>query len=242
MIKKSLAIAVALMLLMVPVLSMAQIATPVTLNGLITEIGDGYFLMTDETHGTVRVNLDDATTVYEGNAAKDALTVGMYVFVTYNGIMSRSIPPQVSALKVGCYVLAGTVTEILENGFVVEGDAVLGTVIVHMGEGFPTVYQGAAITVYYSGVMALSMPPQITAYHIVVPCLEGTVSGAAGGGFTLTDAQGTAYAVTVDAQTVTFAVPKDGDQVRVYYIGTPDASLPIAALEVTAAGDAMTAQ
>ncbi len=241
--KKSLfLILLSLMLLAMPFASLAEIATPVTLNGLISEVHEGFFLLEDEAIGTVRVNLDDALTVYEGIAAKGKLAVGQYVFVTYNGIMSRSIPPQVSALKIGCYLLQGTVTDILENGFVVEGDVVLGAVVVHMGEGFPTVYQGASIAVYYNGTMTLSLPPQIAAYHIVVPMVEGTVSQATRGGFTLTDAQGTAFAITLDEHTVTYAAPKDGDQVRVYFLGNLNAADPIAALEVAAVGDDMTAQ
>lgn len=199
-------------------------ADEATLQGLITEVGDGYFVMADETLGAVRVNLDDAVTVYEGSAARDTLAVGQYVLVAYDGTMTRSQPPQVTARRVGCFSVTGTVTEILAGGYVVEGDPVLDRVIVHMADGFPPVYAGVPITVYYSGVMALSMPPQIGALHIVVPVLTGTVSALADAGFTLTDAAGQRYAVTTDENTRFTVMPSDGAQVNVYYSGalTPE--------------------
>ncbi len=203
-----------------------------SLQGLITEVGEGYFIMADETWGAVRVNLDPATTVYEGSAARDTLAVGQYVLVTYDGAMTRSLPPQVTARRVGCFSVTGTVTEILAGGYVVEGDPLLERVIVHMEEGFPPVYAGVPITVYYSGVMALSMPPQIGALHIVVPVLTGTVSALAEGGFTLTDAAGSVYTVTTSADTRFAVMPVGGAQVNVYYSGTLSPDGGVAALQV----------
>jgi hypothetical protein len=48
-------------------------------------------------------------------------------------------------------------------------------VIVHGGDTLPPVYEGVAITLYYSGVIALSFPPQISAAYAVVPTLTGMV-------------------------------------------------------------------
>ncbi len=47
--------------------------------------------------------------------------------------------------------------------------------IVHGGDTLPPVYEGVAITLYYSGVIALSFPPQISAAYAVVPTLTGMV-------------------------------------------------------------------
>ncbi len=211
----------------------AESATDKTLQGLITEVGDGYFLMQDEALGEVRVNLDDALTVYDGIAAKDTLAVGQYVLVTYNGVMTRSLPPQVTALSVGCYVLRGIVTEILQNGCIVEGDSLVEKAIVHLGDGFPPVYRGVPITVYYGGVMALSMPPQIGALHVVVPVLSGTATAVSDAGFTLTTPDG-AYAVSVDGATRFSTLPAEGEALRVYFSGTVDDDTKVTALEVAA--------
>lgn len=208
-----------LLVLLLPLMAVAEVGEA-SLQGLITEVGDGYFIMADESLGAVRVNLDDAVTVYEGIAAKDTLAVGQYVLVAYDGRITRSQPPQVTARRVGCFTVTGTVAEILAGGYVVQGDPLLDRVIVHMGDGFPPVYAGVPITVYYSGVMALSMPPQIGALHIVVPVLTGTVSALTEGGFTLTDAAGRGYPVATDGSTRFTVMLSDGAQVNVYYGGT----------------------
>ena len=184
-----------------------------TLQGLITEVNESYFVMEDQSIGTVRVNLDDAVTAYDGIAVKGKLTVGLYVFVQYSGVLTRDIPPQATAQKVGCYVVRGSVGEILQNGYLVKGDTVLGDVIVHMGENMPSVYSGVAITVYYNGVMALSMPPQINAAYILVPMLDGIASAVTEQGFTLTDANGEIHAITLTADTRLLTVPAEGAHV-----------------------------
>ena len=231
--KKLLALLLATALLTQLAPALAQQAENRTLQGLITEVDIGYFLMDDQTQGSVRVNLDDAITVYEGIAAKGKLKVGMYVFVEFNGIMTRSLPPQVTALKVGCYVVNGTVTEILNNGFVVEGDSVVGKVIVHMDDTMPSVYKGVPITIYYSGIMALSMPPQISAAYMVVPMLQGVVSASDQDGFTLTDDSGTAHHIALTADTRVLTIPADGERVRVYFSGEFVGTADVTALEVS---------
>ena len=235
MLKKILLAALACALLLpVAAAGLAETAPGKLLQGLITEVGDGYFVMNDEAIGPVRVNLDDAQTTYEGIAAKDTLAVGQYVLVTYNGAMTRSIPPQVTAQKVSCFVLSGVVTEILQNGYVVEGDSVIDRAIVHMGEGLAPVYLNMQVTVYYSGVMALSMPPQINALYVVVPTLAGTATGISDSGFTLTTAAGETYAVVQDGQTIRSVLLAEGLPVRVVYSGTLRADGAVLALEVTA--------
>lgn len=206
-----------------------------TLQGLITEVGDGNFVMDDETQNSVRVNLDDSITTYDGIAAKGELAVGQYVFVQYNGIMTRSLPPQVTALKVGCYVINGAVSEILTNGYIVEGDSVIGKVIVHMGDTFPPVYKGIPITIYYNGIMALSMPPQINAAYIIVPILEGVISDAASDSFTLNDDSGVAHKITLSADTRVLTLPANGERVRAYYSGELTNTTDATALEVSTA-------
>ncbi|HPR78703.1 MAG TPA: hypothetical protein PLR69_08900, partial [Candidatus Limiplasma sp.] len=179
-----------------------------TLEGLITEIDDGYFLMNDVQQGIVRINLDE-TTVYEGTATRTSLVRGQYVYVQYNGVMTRSLPPQVSAQKVSCFQVSGTVSALLENGFIVDGDSTLKQVVVHAGSDQPPVFKGMAVTLYYNGIMALSQPPQINAVHMVVPTLSGSASNVTDKGFTLTSADGTQYAVTLTSETVVSALPAD---------------------------------
>jgi len=212
-------VAVALMLSLFCFCCFASAETDALLQGLITEVGDGYFLMDDTRQGAVRVNLDGETTVYEGVVTGDTLAAGQYVYVRYNGVMTRSLPPQVTAEKVSCFTVSGTVADILDTGYTVEGDAVLGTVIVRTEDAFPIVGAGVPVTVYYNGVMALSYPPQVTAVYTVVPVLEGVASGVTADGFTLTADDGATYSIAVTADTGIYTLPAEGERLKVYYNG-----------------------
>lgn len=68
-----------------------QIVHAVT--GKVTEIGDGYFLM-DWGESSLHVHFDDHTKV------ADSFDVGDAVQVYYNGIMTRSMPGQITAMVV----------------------------------------------------------------------------------------------------------------------------------------------
>lgn len=230
--RKPLSLALLLALLTLSLTALAQANQPTTLQGLILEVGDGYFLLADETRGTVRVNLDDPLTVYEGTVTRGTLAADQYVYVQYNGAMTRSLPPQVTALKISCFQISGTVSDILANGYVIEGDAVFNTVIVHMGEGFPPVFRGVPVTVYYNGILAMSMPPQLNAVHIVVPSLAGMVSGLTDQGFTLTEQGGQTHAVTLTGETAMQTLPADGEPVIVYYNGELAENGSVTALSV----------
>jgi len=65
-----------------------------TLSGAITELGDGYFLMTGDDEVDYRVN-DDG-----GTYADTALNVGDAVDVYYSGVATDSLPPQIYAIAV----------------------------------------------------------------------------------------------------------------------------------------------
>ncbi|MEG0049879.1 MAG: hypothetical protein RR865_12015, partial [Clostridia bacterium] len=167
------------------------------LEGLVTELVEGGFIMEDEAMGTVMLNVDDSTTM-DGILLEQEIAVGQYVLVTYNGRLTKSTPPQAHADKIGCYVLTGTVTEFLDNGVLLTGDKVMGDVIVHMGGLASHVYPNVPTTVYYDGIMALSLPGQVNARHVAVPELTGVVSDRDETGFTLTDDQNVAYRVETD--------------------------------------------
>ncbi|HNW85451.1 MAG TPA: hypothetical protein PKJ47_00735 [Candidatus Limiplasma sp.] len=220
---------------------LAQQADSGSLQGLITEVGESSLVMNDLANGAVRVILEEGRTVYKGNAEKASMAVGQYVFVRYSGAMTGDNPPQATADTVECYWVKGTVSEILQNGYVVKGDSVLGTVMVHTDAQLAPVFLNVPITVYYSGIMALSMPPQIEALQTVVPVLEGVASKVAEDGFVLTDDQGVAHRIMLNAQTQLVQQPADGLSVCVYFNGEPESAADVTALEITgvlSAGDA----
>ena len=171
------------------------------LEGIVTEIVDGGFIMEDAEQGEVMLNTSDAT-VFDGMLIEGELAVGQYVFVEYDGRMTFSLPPQAHADRVACHVLTGSVTEVLEDGSILMMDDTFGETIVHPGEGMSHVYAGMPITVYYDGVMTLSLPGEAAASHIILPQLTGTVSSKTEEGFTLTDADGVEYQVLFSEETL----------------------------------------
>ena len=204
--KKNRFFALALSLLMalaLPLGAFAEENEPDTLlEGLVTEVLEQGFVMEDIELGSVLLNVDE-TTVMDGILAEGDIEVGQYVFVEYDGRLTRSLPPQAHADRVGCYRLTGTVDLSLSMGVLLTGDPIFGDVIIRVDGSMPHLYQGMPITVYYNGVMAMSYPGQVTARHIVVPELTGTVSDRDSAGFTLTDANGNEYRVLLSEQTFT---------------------------------------
>lgn len=165
-----------------------------TFEGLVTEIFDGGFLMEDKNMGLIQVNTDD-NTVLDGILSIQPLEVGMYVLVDHTGMMTRSIPPQVYGMRVGCYTLNGVAGEITEEGVLLTGDPIFGEVFVQMTPTMANVFPGVPMLVYYDGVMTMSLPGKVNARYVVVPELTGVVSDKDGAGFTLTDEDGNAYRV-----------------------------------------------
>ena len=167
--------------------------------GLVTEIFDGGFLMEDTEMGLLQVNTDE-NTVMDGILSIQPLEVGMYVIVDHNGMMTRSLPPQVYGLRVGCYTLNGIAGEITPEGVLLTGDPIFGEVFVQMTPTMATVFPDVPMLVYYDGVMTMSLPGKVNARYVVVPEVTGVVSEKDGAGFTLTDADGNTYRIlTSDA-------------------------------------------
>lgn len=173
------------------------------LEGFVTEIVDGGFVMEDAELGEVMLNTSEET-VWDGILMENELEIGQYVLVQYDGRTTMSLPPQAHADKVGCYVLSGTAEEILEDGFLLTGDEVFGEAMIHVDPeaDLAPVHAGMPVTVYYDGVMTMSLPGQAAAKHIVVPEVEGIVSSLTEEGFTLTDIDGVEYAVLLTDETI----------------------------------------
>ena len=157
------------------------------LNGQITEITDEYIILEGTEQGTVQVNLFDDTAF--GGKFPDEFVVGEYAQVIYDGKMTRSIPPQVTALAVDVCVLEGKVAEILEDGRVLidrtdvmeqqvdsqmKEDGTVETeaaytpeqVIVSLPEGVELSVGDNAVF-YTTGVSTMSLPAQMNAIGVV---------------------------------------------------------------------------
>ena len=89
------------------------------LQGTILEVQEDGLLIMDEAQGEVLVLISDETVQETGYE----LGVGDYVYVDYNGQMTRSLPPQVTAGRIVSHKLEGDVVEVYaeENALLLYG-------------------------------------------------------------------------------------------------------------------------
>lgn len=135
----------------------------VTLTGVITGITDEYVLLDAGEMGQIQANLSEDTLI-EG---VEELAVGQTAIVTYDGKMTRSLPAQVTALRIGVYEVRGTVKAIEEGRITVEKTEGGDEVVLTLPEGTPELQAGDAITAYTTGISTMSLPPQMNAIAIV---------------------------------------------------------------------------
>ena len=135
------------------------------LGGEVTEVGEGYFVMNDAELGEVQVNLGDDS-AFDG-VEPDELAVGQYVYVIYDGKMTRSLPPQVFALRVSMYATAGSITELTEGKMTLVRDEIGDEVIISLPQDAPELSVGDHVTAYTTGIMTMSIPAQMNAVKVV---------------------------------------------------------------------------
>ena len=164
------------------------------LEGIVAEIVEGGFVLNDINQGEVMLNTSE-NTVWDGVLQETELEIGQYVLVDFDGRMTFSLPPQAHADRVGCHVLTGIVGEVTEEGFLLTDDPTFGEAFVLLPEAMPHLYQGMPVTVYYDGVMTMSLPGQVNARRIIVPEISGTVSNLTEEGFLLTDEDGMEFEI-----------------------------------------------
>lgn len=202
----------------------AQEAQVEALGGLIAQVEEQGLLLQNEQLGEVYVNLSEQT-VFEGLERED-LAEGQFVNVEYDGKMTRSLPPQISAQKVSMNEITGVVSEVGEDSITITRPEQGDQVIVHLPENAEKLYVGCYVTVYTNGAMTASLPGQVSAQHIVTPTLEGEVGEVREEGFTLTTAEGETYDVNMDETTIKNGELKTGAKVKVFYSGAATFSLP----------------
>lgn len=135
----------------------------VTLTGVITEITDEYVLLDVGDMGQVQANLSEDTLI-EG---VEELAIGQTAIVTYDGKMTRSLPAQITALRVGVYEVRGTVKTVEDGRVTVEKTEGGDEVVLTLPEDAPALAVGDVITAYTTGISTMSLPPQMNAIAIV---------------------------------------------------------------------------
>ena len=137
-----------------------------TLEGTLAEITEEGLLLETDFMGPVLVKLGEET-VLDGFAALEELLPGCMITVDYNGMMTRSIPAQITADRVTSYQLTGTVTEVLESAFMLETQThgpVQVNIDVEAGMTLPEVND--QVTVTFNGAMTMSLPAQVGAWIV----------------------------------------------------------------------------
>lgn len=138
----------------------AQIAD---ISGEILEITEEYILIGNEQLGEVQVNLAEGT-VIEG---AHALEIGQTVVIMYNGMMTRSLPAQITAMHIGVYVVEGTVMAVEEDHVILRSEDTAEEIVMTLPENAPELSEGDRVTAYTNGAMTMSLPPQMNAIAIV---------------------------------------------------------------------------
>ena len=136
------------------------------LNGHVISIFDEGFIFETESHGMIQA-LINSDTHMGGMLESEKIKAGDYVYVTYNGMMTRSIPSQVVAQSVQMHILEGVVSEIMDGEILLSHVPTHGEVIVNLKQGAPVPDIGTPVRIYYDGVMTMSLPGEISAGAIM---------------------------------------------------------------------------
>ena len=140
----------------------STIAEIVEVVGTVTEITDEAILFVSSTGEDMQANIGDVT-VFEGETP----VPGDLIHILYDGTTTRSLPPQLLALKVSCYVCTGVVAERTEDTFMLQCDD--GEVIrVNYATQPRGMADGSRVKVYFNGAMTMSLPAQIGAELILM--------------------------------------------------------------------------
>ena len=206
------------------------------LGGQVTGFGDGYVTIISD-GAEYQVNLSEDV-IIEGT---EALAVGDWLQVVYNGQMTRSLPPQVSAQVIRSYSVSGVVSDLTEGSFTITTEEGQVIVVNFDAERFTGVQDSMNVTVWFDGMMTRSLPAQITAGHIRLQEMNGTVVEITDGGFLMIDEFGMETLVHVTEETVSFTEIELNAPIRLTCDGTATMSIPaqIRAVELLPALDAI---
>ena len=222
MMKKILATLMALLLALVTLAAFAEddgfIPSPeagdlmdvATLSGYVMDMQDDHILSRAPDGLYVEALLNEET-VFEG---ADVM-IGDFVHVIYNGMMTRSLPAQITAQVVSNFKVQGIVSDLAEDGFTLT----FGEEVWHINapaEMLSGIQDGMFITVYHSGMMTMSLPAQLIASHIRGQELVGTVTEMTENGFLLSvEGEEIPYAVCPVEDALLFVQPEPGMEVIV---------------------------
>ena len=197
-----------------------ELAQTALLQGFVTDVMDESVLVLTRDGLYVEALLTDAT-LTEGKE----IAVGDFIEIVYNGMMTRSLPAQITADYIRDHMLMGVVSELSETGFTLTfGEEVYAVnADASLLDG---IQDGMFVTVYHNGMMTRMIPAGVTALHIRGQEIVGTVTEMVEGGFTLTvEGEELPYHVAVKEDALSFVQPEPGMEIIVITDGVQTSSL-----------------
>lgn len=231
--KKLLSVVLSAMMVCLVGLAVAEEAQVAPITGTITEIReDGSYIVTELDSGNeVHVRVTDET-IYD---VEWTLGEGDVVIVSYDGTMTRSLPPQLNATAIRSFTLFGRVDEVDKdmNRLLVD-TAEAGQVWITLPDNAADAdYEGKLVKVYFSGIMALSFPGQTSALAIsIVEEVTGAVTQIGdevsedGSSYFMIEWGEEGLRVNFDDHSKIIASFDEGETVVVYYNGIMTRSMP----------------
>lgn len=197
-----------------------ELADFALIDGFVMEVLDESILVLTRDGLYVEALMTEST-VLEGKE----IAVGDYVQIVYNGMMTRSLPAQITADLIRNHMLMGVVSELTEGGFTLtfgeEVYAVNADASLLSG-----IQDGMFVTVYFNGMMTRMIPAGVTAMHIRGQEIVGTVTEMVEGGFTLTvEGEELPYHIAIKEGAIQFVQAEPGMEVIVITDGVQTASL-----------------
>ena len=220
--KKMILMLLAMMMVLtaLPVMAEEEIPETIAVDGFVLEVLDGSILMQTSFGEPYEVLLNEETMI-DGKE----LAIGDCITVTYDGKMTRSLPPQIVAQHIGNHMLMGIVSELTENSFLLTfgEDVHQVNASAALLEG---IQDGMFVTVYHTGMMTRSLPAQVVATHIRGQEIIGIVTEMVEGGFTMTvEGEEIPYHVAIKENALQFVQPEPGMEVIVIVDGLMTSTL-----------------
>jgi len=193
------------------------------MTGVVTEITSDGFMINTEENGIVSVKTGDDTEFY----ASGDIACGDFVYIDFNGAMTRSIPVQITAERVCMFRMEGDIT-----GFDAENNSVTletpenGEVIVNLpGEHDHEHEVGQHMIVYHDGAMTMSLPAQVSAGHVICGyAVHGAVTEKGEGYFLLGEGMQQVHVLISEDMDETMIA--EGNILQVIYDGQMTRSVP----------------
>lgn len=222
---------------------LAEDAEEYAFSGTVTEVTEEFITFINADEQTIQANLSE-NTVIEGE-----ITVGALVLVTYDGVMTKSLPAQIGALTITVmvqeeYALSGFVAEVTDEYFTF---TTADEQLIQANLSTPCdLVEGDLVLVTYNGQMTYSIPAQISAMDVTVveqeqPEMTGTVTEITEDAIIFTTADGQTIQANLSEDTVyEYLLPSEtltvGDFIHVTYNSQMTRSIPaqIAAMVVRA--------